>query len=167
MWYNDYRKKEREMKNLELFKKLVEGYMELAYTGEYLFGFEERGNIYLVKANDNVLAYVCKLEKASRGQGYSLRFKPNKAQRELLKQNGYTILCSARFFEELVKTTKYNKGEVFEKLVTEYFGQEWEKDNVPFTEDGDITVDGIAYQIKYTAATFTNEKTLMRMMKRD
>ena len=155
------------MKNLELFKKLVEGYMELAYTGEYLFGFEERGNIYLVKANDNVLAYVCKLDKAGRGQGYSLRFKPNKAQRELLKQNGYTILCSARFFEELVKTTKYNKGEVFEKLVTEYFGQEWEKDNVPFTEDGDITVDGIAYQIKYTAATFTNEKTLMRMMKRD
>jgi len=155
------------MKNLELFKKMIETYMELAYTGEYLFGFEENDNIYLVKADDSVLPYVCKLDKAGRGQGYSLRFKPNKAQRELLKQNGYTILCSARFFEELVKNTKYNKGEVFEKLVTEYFGQEWEKDNVPFTEDGDITVDGIAYQIKYTAATFTNEKTLMRMMKRD
>ena len=48
-------------------------------------------------------------------------------------------------------------------MVTEFYGQTWEKDNVPFTEDGDITVDGIAYQIKFEKATFTNEKTLARM----
>lgn len=156
------------MKNLELFKKMIEEYTRLACTSEYLFGFEERGNIYLVEASDGVLPYVCKLDKASRGQGYSLRFKPNKAQRELLKKNGYIILCSAEYFEEVFRNTKYNRGEVFEKLVTEYFGQRWEKDTVPFTEDGDITVNGTAYQIKFTSATFINEKTLMKMMsKRD
>lgn len=156
------------MKNLELFKKLIKGYARLAYTDKYYFGFEEKGNIYLVEAQEEILPYVCNLDKASRGQGYSLRFKPNKAQRELLKENGYIILCSAEYFEEVFRNTKYNRGEVFEKLVTEYFGQRWEKDNVPFTEDGDITVNGIAYQIKFTSATFINEKTLMKMMnKRD
>jgi hypothetical protein len=39
----------------------------------------------------------------------------------------------------------------------------WEKDNVPFTEDGDLTANGIAYQIKFEKATFTNEKTLARL----
>ena len=43
------------------------------------------------------------------------------------------------------------------------FGQIWEKDNVPFTDDGDLTVDGIAYQLKFEKATFINEKQMMRM----
>ena len=87
--------------------------------------------------------------------------------RRILKENGYTILCSKEYFEEVVKNSKYNRGEIFEKLVTEYFGQEWEKDNVPFTEDGDLTVKGIAYQIKYQSATFVNEKTLANLKGRD
>ena len=72
-------------------------------------------------------------------------------------------LCSTKFFDETVTATKYNKGEVFEKMVTESYGQEWKKDNVPFTEDGDLTADGIAYQIKFEKATFTNEKSLHRL----
>ena len=47
--------------------------------------------------------------------------------------------------------------------MTESYGQTWTKDNVPFTAGGDIEVDGIAYQIKYEKATFTNEKTLARL----
>lgn len=155
------------MKNLELFRKMVKEYNRLAYTGEYIFGFEQNGNIYLIKATHEILPYVCKLDNASRGCGYALRFKPNKAQKEILKENGYTILCSKEYFEEVVKNSKYNRGEIFEKLVTEYFGQEWEKDNVPFTEDGDLTVKGIAYQIKYQSATFVNEKTLANLKGRD
>ena len=59
--------------------------------------------------------------------------------------------------------SKYNKGEVFEMLVTQHYGQTWVKDNVPFTEDGDLTVDGIAYQIKFEKATFINEAQMFRM----
>lgn len=62
----------------------------------------------------------------------------------------------------MFKDSKYNRGEIFEKMVTELNGQEWEKDNVPFTDDGDLTVDGIAYQIKFEKATFTSEKQLAR-----
>ena len=42
-------------------------------------------------------------------------------------------------------------------------GQEWTKDNVPFTEDGDLTVDGVAYQLKFEKATFITEGQMMRM----
>ena len=76
-----------------------------------------------------------------------------------------TALCSTLYFNELVANTKYNRGEIAEKLVTEYMGQEWKKDNVPFTEDGDITIDGVAYQIKFEKATFTNEKALANLRK--
>ena len=48
-------------------------------------------------------------------------------------------------------------------MVTEYFGQIWEKDNVPFTKGGDIEVNGIAYQIKFQAATFCNEKSIANL----
>jgi hypothetical protein len=114
---------------------------------------------------DNMLPYVMKLDKASRGQGYSLRFKPDKAQKALLLADGsVTPICSEEFFETCVKESKYNRGEVFEKMVTEQmFGQVWEKDNVPYTDGGDVEDAGIAYQIKFEKATFTNEKSMSLM----
>ena len=73
------------------------------------------------------------------------------------------VLCSEKFFDELCEMSKYNRGEIFEKLITEHFGQVWTKDNIPFTEAGDIEVDGIAYQVKFEKATFINEAQMMRM----
>lgn len=151
------------MTNTTIFNELVNGYNALAYTHEYMFGFEDRGTIYCAITNASVLNLVCTLDRASRGAGFALRFKPNKAQKELLKTFELIPICSSLYFNQLVADTKYNKGEVFEKLMTEYFGQVWEKDNVPFTEDGDLTVNGIAYQIKFEKATFTNEKTLAKL----
>ena len=151
------------MKNIALFKEMVEFYNSKAYTHNYIFGFNYKGNVYMVKTTSKVLAYVLKLDKASRGKGYSLRFKPNNKIREMLLAEGAELICSVEMFKSLVADSKYNKGEIFERLVTEWYGQEWEKDNVPFTDDGDLTVDGIAYQIKYEQATFITEAQMMRM----
>ena len=151
------------MKNITLFNKMVEFYNSKAYTHNYIFGFNYKGNVYMVKTTSKILAYVLKLDKASRGKGYSLRFKPNNTIREMLLAEGAELICSVEMFKSLVADSKYNKGEIFERLVTEWFGQEWEKDNVPFTDDGDLTVDGIAYQIKYEQATFITEAQMMRM----
>lgn len=151
-------------KNVALMRKMVKFYNSKAFTHFYIFGFRMNGNIWMVITTSEILEAVLSLDKASRGAGYALRFKPNKAKKlALLAENG-KVLCSEKFFDELVKDSKYNKGEIFEKLVTELYGQEWEKDNVPFTEDGDLTVNGIAYQIKFEKATFINEKQMMRMM---
>jgi len=83
----------------------------------------------------------------------------------MLMAHGCKVLCSTKFFEEQVAESKYNRGEIAEKLVTEYVGQTWIKDNVPFTDAGDIEINGIAYQIKYEKATFTNEKSLASLEK--
>ena len=149
--------------NTALFQKMINRYNELSYTHNYIYGFYFQNVVYMVEATADLMPYILKLDKASRGAGYALRFCPTKEQKALLLSKGATVLCSKNFFETSVKESKYNKGEIFEKMVTEFFGQEWEKDNVPFTEDGDVTVNGVAYQIKFEKATFTNEKILARM----
>jgi hypothetical protein len=66
---------------------------------------------------------------------------------------------------ECLVADKYNKGEIFEKLVTEYFGQVWSKDNVPFYIDGDINVNGKKIQIKLDSATLMNTKQIKNIKK--
>ena len=150
------------MMNTTIFHEMINEYDATSYTHEYMFGFSDRGNIWLALADSSILPYVCTLDNASRGCGYALRFKPNKAQKELLKTGKTYVLCSTKEFEEMVKNSKYNRGEIYEKIVTEFFGQVWEKDNIPYTEAGDLEINGIAYQIKFEKATFVNEKTLWK-----
>lgn len=150
--------------NTALHMNLIDRYNAVAFTHEYIWGFEYKGNVYMATTDASVMPFVTCLDKASRGAGYALRFCPN-AQQKLALMPMATLLCSKKFFDETVADSKYNKGEIFEKMVTEYMGQVWEKDNVPFTEDGDITVDGIAYQIKFQKATFCNEKSIANLEK--
>lgn len=155
------------MENITIKKMLQEFYHSHAYTDQYILGYTVNGTVYVTIGDSTLVDEVLSLDKASRGQGYALRFKPNRFQKDYLMVNGETFpLCSVDFFNDMVLGSVYNKGEVFEKLVTEYFGQEWTKDNVPYTEAGDITVDGVDYQIKYEKATFTNEKSMNKMRTR-
>ena len=149
--------------NIALFKKMVHFYNSHAGAHSYIWGFALGGNIWLVKTGSSVLENALHLDKASRGAGYALRFKPNKSIKTYLLSLGAKVLCSEKYFNEQVASTKYNRGETFEKFVTEYFGQTWEKDNVPFTECGDINVDGEEIQIKFEKATFINEAQIERM----
>lgn len=152
------------MTNTALFMNLIDRYNALAYTHEYIWGFKFQKNVYMAMTGSEVMAHVCTLDKASRGAGYALRFCPTKDQKVALMPNA-RLLCSVEYFDDMVAGSKYNNGDIFEKLVTEYFGQEWEKDNVPFTVDGDITVDDVAYQIKFQKATFCNEQSLANLEK--
>ena len=147
------------MENVVIKKMLQDVYNNKAFTDKYILGFMLNHVVYMSVCDRNTVDRVTCLDKASRGQGYALRFKPNKAQKMLLIA-GATALCSEDFFNDLVTGSKYNRGEIFEKLVTESYGQEWKKDNIPFTKAGDIEVNGVAYQIKFEKATFTNEKSL-------
>lgn len=151
------------MSRNEIKRTLIQFYNKHAFTHNYILGFRMNGNIYYVIVDTKELDFVTKLDKASRGAGYSLRFKPNKAQKNYLMSLGAEVLCSEEFFNELKTMSKYNFGELFEKLVTEMNRQTWVKDNVPFTEDGDLTVDGVAYQLKFEKATFITEAQMMRM----
>lgn len=153
------------MENIILFKTMLDKYNSLSFTHRYIFGFHFKKNIYLVEATSEILPLILTLEKASskNGGGYGLRFNPNTKQKVLLLSKGARVLCSKAYFDEIANNSKYNKGDVFERMVTEKCGQMWHKDNLPFTMAGDIEVNGIAYQIKFEKATFVNEKTLARL----
>jgi len=147
-----------------MLMKLINDYNEVAYAHHYIWGFEFKGTVYMAITDSTCLPFVCKLDRASRGAGMALRFCPTTDQKVALMAKAEP-LCSVKYFAEMCDSCKYNKGETFEKMVTEYFGQEWVKDNVPFTKAGDIEVDGIAYQIKYQRATFCNEKSIANLKK--
>lgn len=152
------------MTNTALFMALINRYNALAFTSNYIWGFTYKGNIYMTTTDHSFLPYICKLDKASRGAGYALRFCPNNKQKIALISKA-EVLCSKKYFDEVKASSKYNRGEIFEKMVTEHFNQKWEKDNIPFTKAGDIEINGIAYQIKFEKATFCNEKTLANLEK--
>lgn len=148
-----------------ILAKMVKFYNSVAFTHNYLIAFNWKKMVIVAYVNGSDLENITTLDKASRGAGNALRFKPNMAQKSWLMENCETfVLCSVENMEQLFESSKYNKGEIIEKLITELFGQVWEKDNIPFTEDGDLTVDNIAYQIKYEKATFINEKQMARMV---
>ena len=143
---------------------MVNHYHRLSYTNQYIWGFTYKKVVYMAFTSQEAVERVCKLDRASRGAGYSLRFDPTNAQKLLLMTEA-TVLCSEEFFNNEVKNSKYNKGEVFEKMITEtVFGQVWKKDTVPFNEGGDIESNGIAYQVKFQKATFCNEKSLANIL---
>lgn len=154
------------MNTTAIFNNLMNFYREHSATTNYILGYHFDGVIYMTVTNDDVLPMVVGLTKASRGNGYRLRYKPTTAQRKALMNINANAICSVEVFNQMVEESKYNKGEVFEKIVTEMFGQKWEKDSVPFYEDGDLTVNGIKYQIKYENASLINEKQMIRMIER-
>lgn len=152
------------MENTALKMHLLNGYHKMAFTDNYILGFSYKGNIYITYTNGKDMEKYVKLDKASRGQGYSIRFKPNASDKIYLLTSA-KVICSVKYFNELVATTKYNKGEVLEKLVTEIeANMVWEKDSVPFTEAGDVEINGVPYQVKFENATYTNEKSLASLM---
>lgn len=157
------------MTNETIKTMLVNGYKELAFTDKYIYGFTYKKVVYVAFEDEKSLHFMSTIGKASskRGGGYKLRFRPTKVQKTYLLNNGTCFpLCSEEYFNEVVADSKYNKGSIFEMMVTNYYGQEWEADSVPFTKAGDLVVDGVAYQIKFQEATYTSEKTLANLRKK-
>lgn len=148
--------------NKTILNYLKKEYNRLAYTHNYIYGFVYNKCIVFSFSNE----LYTTLSKGGRDYGYSIRFLPNKKVKNELIKNGYIVLCSLEYFEMLVNNSKYNKGDIFEKLVYEYFNQTWKKDKTPFYESGDIIIDNVSYQIKFEKATFTCEKTIKNAITR-
>lgn len=132
-------------------------YENYSAADSYILGFVYNKGLYMVEVAEVALDILA-VELASRNQGENLRLRIRKAQKEALVENA-TLIGSA---DDLV-ADKYNRGEIFEKLVTEYFGQTWEKDTVPFWVKGDITLGGKEVQIKLDGATMVNSKLLAKL----
>jgi len=132
-------------------------YRQYSVANWYILGFIVKGMLYMVNMAEIPSEYL-KLEKASRNQGINLRLRMSAEQRKNLVAQA---ICLGTI--DLLTATAYNKGENFEKAVTEYYGQTWKKDTVPFYIDGDININGEKVQIKLDSATLTNTKQLEKL----
>lgn len=142
------------MERMEMF-----GYYEQFNKAEkYIIGFAHKGLVYMEMV-DHIDPDMVTLESASKNQGVSLRFRPKSAHKaQMLVES----ICLGTI--EMLLDEKYNKGEMFEKVVTEYYGQKWVKDTIPFHRAGDINVDGVEIQIKFEKAAFCTSKTIEKLL---
>ena len=138
-------------------RTMMKWYEIFSAADAYIVGFVLDGALYMVEMA-RIAPRFLNVEEASRNQGTNLRLRLKRAQKESLAKKAI-CLGSA----DVLTAGKYNKGENFEKVVTEYFGQEWEKDTVPFYVKGDICLDGKEVQIKLDTATLANEKMLNKL----
>lgn len=142
-------------------RALINNYREWSAADLYIIGFVFKHMIYAIAVPEIMPRFLTK-EPASRNCGENLRLRVrNKLKLQLLRKGA---VCLGP--DTLLISEKYNKGEMFEKLITEYFGQKWEKDCVPFWEQGDIRYLNMEIQIKLDGATLMNTKQLAKLKKR-
>lgn len=142
------------MERLEMFAN----YEKFQKAESYIIGFAHKGSVYMT-TTDHLDPDMITLESASKGQGQSLRFRPKTAHKaQMLVES----VCLGTL--DILLDSKYNKGEMFEKVVTERYGQEWHKDTVPFYKSGDININGVEIQIKFEKAALVTSKTLEKLL---
>lgn len=125
---------------------------------KYIIGFSHKGKIY-AQTVTHLDPDMITLESASKNQGESLRFRPKAAHKaEMLLK----AVCLGTM--EMLINEKYNKGEMFEKIITERYGLQWQKDCVPFYKAGDITVNGVEIQIKFEKAALATSNTIEKLL---
>lgn len=149
---------------------MVNEYNRMAFTHSYIFGFSIGGMVYAARVMDGrgLLPFLTYVDKASGKNGgtYSLKYRPNGKQWAMVTAEAEEVkaICTVEYLENLKANSRKNRGQLFEELVAQAFGGELEtKSNLKFTEGGDMNLNGVAYQIKYIKATFTDEKTLMNL----
>ena len=86
----------QEMVKMVTLAKMVKFYNSYAFTHNYLIAFNWKKMVIVAYVNGSDLENITTLDKASRGAGNALRFKPNMAQKNWLMENCETfVLCSA------------------------------------------------------------------------
>lgn len=140
---------------------LLTAYNKNSAAHTYYFGFIVAGLLYAVCGMTfDELTVFCKMDRASTAKGgfRKIRIRATAAQCVALIPKALLIGSA-----DLLNDPKWNRGEMFEKIITERFtANKWVKDSVPFFVDGDATINGEKVQIKLNQAELTNEKILAR-----
>lgn len=134
-------------------------YDSTAFTHKYLFGWIDGENILAAFLDWKQFSFLLlKNDRAASSKGgmLKIRVKADSKAKAILKKVAFVI----GKVEELQADKKYNRGENFERIVTEKLcGVKWEKDSIPYYKAGDIEYRGEAIQVKFDGAELTNERT--------
>lgn len=137
-------------------------YNERAGAHTYALGFVFGGSLYAQKLSFEELSRFFKLDRASSKRGGFAKIRIKLTAKDRAELSATAELIGAE--DLLMKDSAHNKGENFERELTErWTGESWVKDSVPFWVAGDIRVDGVEIQIKLDGAELTNEKILGKL----
>lgn len=145
-------------------EEMIRNYTNRAAAHKYIVGFVFNGELYYTVYMGMIADELLKLDRASSKKGGMLkvRVKLSAKAKAILLNAGKAIKLGAASL--LDTNDKYNKGERFEKLITELLtGEKWAKDSTPFWQAGDICWHGEQVQVKLDGAELTNERTLARV----
>lgn len=96
-------------------------------------------------------------EASKRGSESKLRLSLNKWDKAKLRSKAIQVGTI-----DLLNTVKGNKGDSWEKWVSEHYGIEWTKSQTIYTQDGDITVAGEKLQVKWENGTLAKVSTILK-----
>lgn len=138
-------------------------YGRTSFTHDYLFGWIEGDKIMATFVEWTKFSrLLLKNDKAATSKGgmLKIRVRADSKAKTILKKSAFII----GKIDELTEDKKHNKGENFERIVTEKLcGEQWKKDSIPYYEAGDIIYKGKAIQVKFDGAELTNAKTYENM----
>lgn len=144
-------------------KNLLNAYKATTAAAAYIIGFLMNDKVYSIYLND-LPEWLIGMDRESTSHGgvRKLRIRMNTIARHRLMNMGAAYIGTATD----ILASRKNKGEAFEQWVTENAGQEWHKDSVPYYMDGDLTINGTKYQIKFESASLANETTIAKALAR-
>lgn len=142
-------------------KEMLNNYNATSAADAYILGFSDKDRVYEIIV-EHLPEWLIGLdrESSSHGGARKLRIKMTAINKRKL------IAIGAQYIGTVAEilTARKNKGEAFEKWITEKAGQDWVKDSIPYYIDGDITINGKKYQIKFDNASLANENTIAKAM---
>lgn len=144
--------------------EMIAFYHDTAFTDCYMMGFENNGNLYNVTLKWDEFRAALKYDRAAASKGgmLKIRVKPAAALLNKWARRAVKVGIAA----ELTEDKKHNRGENYERIITEKLcGEQWEKDSIPYTDAGDVIYNGVSYQVKFFGAELTNAKTYENMKK--
>ena len=143
-------------------QEMITRYNERSAAHTYALGFVQDGDLYAAKLTFAELSRFFKLDRASSKRGGFAKIRIKLTAKDRAELSATAELLGAE--DLLMKDSAHNKGENFERELTERWTSEtWVKDSVPFWVAGDIRVDGVEVQVKLDGAELTNERTLGRL----
>ena len=144
-----------------MMNALTTAYSKNSASHIYYFGFIVAGLLYVVTGMtfDELSAFF-RMDRASTAKGGFAKVRIRAHSGDLKALLPKALLIGSA---DLLNDPKWNKGEMFEKVITEMFTSEkWAKDSVPFFLAGDAVINGENVQLKLNGAALTNEKILTR-----
>ena len=136
-------------------------YNKLNGADAYIMFFTYDGKLWMFKTSHIKPSWTVEARESSSNGGYQKwKIYLRKNHKEQFIKNGAEVVATVEEFDNMPYKNKGHKCEWF--LHQAYNLGEYAPDRTRFDKDGDVTIDGIKYQVKFENASLTNVKVLRR-----